>query len=279
MNKEFLEKSPLYKKFHNPGFFQWTELRNLPKPAVHMHCIQCDSEQTFNMSNEYYEVDYTLIEKSVGKVFRLRYVCSACTTQLRLFFVYVGKEEVTRKNDQGQDESSEEIYVMKAGQIPSWDIELDKELEFMLGDHAQAYRRGLISESQGYGIGAYAYFRRVAEDVIDELLESILDLVPSEEKEKYKGKLEQVKREKNAENKINLVKDLLPQSLNVDGMNPLKELYKVLSEGIHDKTDEECLDKAEAIRGILIFLVNQTVRTKREKSSFTEGMKKLLQGK
>jgi len=39
------------------------------------------------------------------------------------------------------------------------------------------------------------------------------------------------------------------------------------------------LDKAEAIRGILIFLVNQTVRTKREKSSFTEGMKKLLQGK
>ena len=110
-------------------------------------------------------------------------------------------------------------------------------------------------------------------------MESILDLVEEDEKEQYKEKLEQVKIEKIAENKINLVKDLLPKSLQVDGMNPLKKLYGVLSQGIHDETDEECMEKAEAIRGILVFLVNQVIRTKKDKKSFTEGMKKILGNK
>ena len=97
-----------------------------------------------------------------------------------------------------------------------------------------------------------------------------------DEKEQYIGRLEDVKKEKIAEKKINLVKDLLPKSLQVDGMNPLKELYEVLSQGIHNETDEECMEKAEAIRGILVFLVNQVIRTKKDKKSFTEGMKKIL---
>ena len=69
---------------------------------------------------------------------------------------------------------------------------------------------------------------------------------------------------------------MLPKSLQVDGMNPLKELYGVLSQGIHNETDEECIEKAETIRRILVFLVNQVIRTKKDKKSFTEGMKKIL---
>ena len=278
-NKKFLEEYPLYKKFITTDFYNWTQLDQLPKPAIHMYCWKCDSDQTFNMSNEYYEVDHASHSDSGGKTLRTRYVCSACRNSVRLFFIHFGTEEITVKDEEGKDVKKTAITLTKVGQNPSWNIDMDKELEKMLGEHSEYYKRGLICESQGYGIGAYAYFRRIAEDIIDELLKSILDLVKESEKEKYKEKLGEVKKEKNAENKISLVKDLLPESLKVDGMNPLKRLYGVLSQGIHNETDEECMDKAEAIRGILVFLVNQVIRTKSDKKSFTEGMKKILGNK
>lgn len=278
-NKKFLEEYPLYKKFVTTDFYNWTLLENLPKPAIHMYCWQCDSDQTFNMINEYSEVDYRANANSIGKTLRARYICSACKNSARLFFIYFGEEKILEKNKEGEEIEKTAVSLIKVGQYPSWNIEMDKELESMLGEHAEYYKRGLICESQSYGIGAYAYFRRITEDVIDELLESILDLVEEDEKEQYREKLEEVKKEKIAEKKIILVKDLLPKSLQVDGMNPLKELYGVLSQGIHNETDEECMEKAETIRGILVFLVNQVIRTKKDKKSFTEGMKKILKKK
>lgn len=276
-NKKFLEEYPLYRKFIVTDFYDWTPLSGIPKPAIHMYCWRCDSEQTFNMVNDYWEVDHSRDSNSVGKTLRMRYVCSACSGSVRLFFIQFGSEKITVKDEEGKDSVKTVVNLTKVGQNPPWSIEMDKELERMLSEHSEYYRRGLICESQSYGIGAYAYFRRITEDVIDELLESILDLVEEREKKEYQEKLEQVKREKTAENKINLVKDLLPKSLQVDGMNLLKELYGALSQGIHDKTDEECMEKAEVIRGILVFLVNQIMRTKQDKKSFTDGMKKILQ--
>jgi len=274
-NKKFLEEYPLYKKFIT-DLHGYSDLGDLPKPAIHMYCKRCESEQTFNMVNEYNELDYRSNDKITGIVVRVKYQCFGCHNHIRYFFVGFGKGEIEVENENGEKEKNEVIYAEKIGQYPAWNIEMDKELEKMLGEHTEYYKRGLICESQGYGIGAYAYFRRIAEDIIDELLESILDLVEETEKKQYEEKLKQVKKEKVAENKINLIKDLLPKSLQVDGMNPLKQLYGVLSQGIHDETDEECMEKAEAIRGILVFLVNQVMRTKSDKKSFTDGMKKIL---
>lgn len=275
-NKKFLEEYPLYKKFVSE-FHKYTSFDDLPKPAIHMLCDQCESDQTFNMVNDYEEVDYKGHESVyLDVVVRAKYQCSACRKYIRRFFIHFGVGKVEVEDEEGKKEEQEIIYLEKVGQYPGWNIEMDTELEKMLGEHTKYYKRGLICESQSYGIGAYAYFRRITEDVIDELLELILDLVEEDEKEQYREKLEEVKKEKIAEKKIILVKDLLPKSLQADGMNPLKELYGVLSQGIHNETDEECMEKAETIRGILVFLVNQVIRTKNDKKSFTEGMKKIL---
>jgi len=51
-NREFLEKYPLYRKFKLDDASSegvWG------RPAIHMICHHCDSEQTFNMGNNYYE--------------------------------------------------------------------------------------------------------------------------------------------------------------------------------------------------------------------------------
>ncbi len=273
-DKKFLEEYPLYKKFVTDREFylsyDHTYLRNnkVPKPAIHMYCKVCGSEQTFNMINEYYKNSADANEAIHGEIKELRYVCSDCNEGLIVFLIHFGVE---KKN---KDKSL--IYLEKVGQIPAWSIKMDKELEKLLGEHADYYKKGLINESQGYGIGAHAYFRRITEDIIDELLDSIYELIEQEEKEKYKQALDKTKTTRIAQEKIDLVKDLLPNSLKPDGVNPLGVIHSALSKGLHELSDEECMAQAELIRDSLVFLINQIVRSKSSSKSFTESMRKLL---
>lgn len=275
-NKKFLEEYPLYRKFVTTDFYNWTPLKDLPKPAIHMYCWRCDSDQTFNMVNEYWEVDHSEDSNSVGKTLRVRYVCSACEDSTRLFFIQFGTEKIIVKNKEGEDVEKTAISLIKVGQNPPWSIEMDKELERLLGSHAEYYKKGLICESQGYGIGAFAYFRRIVEEIIDQLLNSIAMLLDDEDKKKYQAVLAEVKKTVIAQEKIELVKDLLPSSLRPGGVNPLATIYSALSKGLHTESDEECLGYAAAVRNTLVFLVNRLVRTESENKSFTESIKKIL---
>ncbi len=277
-NKEFLEKYPLYRKFKTNWKFypiyEHTMLKedNTPKPAIHMYCEVCRSDQTFNMSNEFYDNLYKKPEPIQGKIKEIRYTCSACERGLYVFLIYFGFE--IKKPDK-----ETEIYLEKVGQIPAWNIEMDKELEGILDDHSDDYKKGLICESQGYGIGAFAYFRRITEEVIDGLLDSIYDLLEGEEKEKYKEALVKTKETRVTQEKIELVKDLLPVSLRPNGMNPLGVLHSALSEGLHAETDQDCLEYADSVKEVIIYLVNKLKRDKNDSKRFTDSMKKLLDKK
>jgi hypothetical protein len=139
--------------------------------------------------------------------------------------------------------------------------------------------QGLACESHGYGIGANAYYRRIVEEIIDELLESITELIDPHEKSKYLEAIEETKKTIVAQEKIALVKDLPPAILRPEGMNPLSILHSSLSEGLHERTDEECLEAAKHIREILIFLVNQIALHRESSRRFTASMRKLLERK
>lgn len=259
-NAKFLETYPLYRKFRLDILYS---LRDIPKPAIKMKCDICGSPQTFNMSNEYYE-SYSYDTDPTGTVLRAVYLCAACKEYERFFLLQFGEDN---------------SYVMKVGQYPPWEIVPDKNLSALLGDHQDYYKKGLVCESQGYGIGAYAYYRRIIEEIIGSLLDSITYLIPESEKQKYLEALNQTKKTIIAQKKIELVKDLLPEILRPDGMNPLNLLHSTLSEGLHAKTDEECLEIAGSIRDILVFLVNQILQTKESSKKFTTHMRKLLNKK
>lgn len=276
-NKEFLETYPLYKKFETNLSFtpQYTHTLHpagrLPKPPINMYCATCSSEQTFNMNNEYYNPSIPQSKNTPihGQVREVRYTCSACSIEQYIFLVHFGFKP-------GVPEKETHIYFEKVGQFPAWSIKMEKELEKELGDHAELYKKGLINESQGYGIGAFAYFRRITETVIDQLLDSITDLLEGEEKEKYETALAETKKTTVTQDKIDLVKELLPVSLRPNGMNPLSLLHAALSEGLHAGTDDECLEYAGEIKQVLIYLVNQVERSRSTSKSYTESMKKIL---
>ena len=256
---KFLETYPLYRKFSTDiGCYTFGYIT---KPPIRMHCHTCDCLQTFNMSNEYY-TNYSYDDTCSGKVIRLVYLCSACKKYERFFLLQFADD-----------------YVMKVGQCPPWEITPDKKLTELLGEHQDYYKKGLVCESQGYGIGSYAYYRRIVEAIIDSLLDSIGELISEDEKQSYFKALEETKKTTVIQEKIKLVKDLLPEILRPDGMNPLNLLHSTLSEGLHAKTDEECLEIAGSIRDILVFLVNQILQTKESSKKFTTRMRKLLEKK
>jgi hypothetical protein len=260
-NKEFLEEYSLFRKF-NTTFPK--ELSRFSKPAINMHCRNCSSVQTFNMENDYWEFfGYQNAPAADAKI-RLLYVCQSCRRFSRQFEVYI---------------SPNLDYCYKFGQYPEWEIKMDKNLEKILGKHAKTFRKGLVCESQGYGIGAFAYFRRITEEIIDELLDSISDLIDPEYKEKYSAALEATKRTRVTQEKIDLIKDLLPSILRPNGVNPLGVLHSELSEGLHADTDENCLENASHIKDILTFLINQIITSKEASKQFTSSMKALLEKK
>ncbi len=265
-NKEFLENYALYQKFKAeiPEDIRFFE-KAFGKPSVHLNCLVCDSEQTFLMATDsYFKASYESTTNSNGKILHLDYWCAGCKTFHRSFLI-----KVSDKLD----------YFMKVGQYPALDISIDKNISKGLGTHKELFKKGLICESQGYGIGAYAYYRRIVELIIDELLDDIYDLVDSSGKAGYKEALDKTKKTTVVAEKIALVKDILPDSLRPSGMNPLGALYENLSEGIHEKSDDECIEIAKHIKTILVYLITQVIKSKQDAKEFTESMKSLLQKK
>jgi len=277
LTKEFLETYSLYKKVKFEVLYYQQYLVHIKTPAINMECNNCKSMQTFNIANDIWELraDNRYSAQDVefwNKPIRCVYLCSACNSYYYFFFVQF---LLTGKSTRGKT-TRYKGYYWKIGQTPSWEIDIDRNLEKSLGVDVDLYKKGLVCESQSYGIGSYAYFRRITENIIDELLNSIVDLLDQDDKAQYQKALEKVKNTRITEEKIELVQDLLPSALQPDGYNPLKALHSSLSEGIHSKTDEECLELAETIKAILVYLLEE-IRSRSDKAKiFSEKMKKLL---
>jgi hypothetical protein len=261
-NKEFIEEFPLYRKFFVDSLP--AAACDLPEIRINMICRVCKSAQTFAMTNKYHELFGFLNAPIAGQILRMVYRCTHCLNFERFIFFKIDEQ---RK------------WLMKIGQFPPWEISGDQNIERLLGKHAGYYTKGLICESQGYGIGAFGYYRRIVEEIIDELLGEIADLLIGAELAEYQEALEATKQTIVAQEKISLVKDLLPPILRPDGMNPLGVLHSALSEGLHADSDETCLEFASTCRTVLLFLVNQVAASKEASMSFTESMKKLLDKK
>lgn len=270
LTAEFFEKYPLYRKYKLQQLPD--DVQKLKLPAIRAFCPVCQSENTFagklSLTGKHKNnVPRQAGPAIAGKVTSAQYFCASCDDYSQFFQLFF-------------DENLS--FVMKTGQFPAWSISVEKNLSTILGEYEDIYRKGLICEGQGYGIGAYAYYRRIIESIIDELLNLIHDLLDESDKALYEQALRETQEGIVAQEKIALVKDLLPKSLRPSNMNPLNLLYDRLSEGIHAMTDEECLEIASDIREVLIYLVEQisvSVQAKNSSCRFTESMRKLLERK
>jgi hypothetical protein len=69
------------------------------------------------------------------------------------------------------------IYIQKVGQLPAFDIRPEKEiLNYVTSEDRGNYAKALANLSISYGIGAFAYFRRIIENEIKRMAKDIIGL-------------------------------------------------------------------------------------------------------
>ena len=132
--------------------------------------------------------------------------------------------------------------VRKIGQVPPQEIKIPTELNERLGAAAGHYKKALLCRAQNYGIAAMAYLRRVIDERTDDLIDIMAELSRTYEvSEEELAALLEAKSEIRYEKKLERASELIPQSLKPSGVNPLGQLYKHTSVGLHGKSDEECI--------------------------------------
>jgi hypothetical protein len=277
----FLETYPLYKKlsiqFNSPapGLGLPLGLQGLTFSA---HCPIDDGQQTFRMIAEPSQV-ITIAFQALKKdenALRALYplfrdgdhqydytiyysaTCQRCGKFQRHFLLNIYSDE------EGN------IHYLKVGQQPPYEIAPDPQLIKYLQDEDKTnYKKALICKSQHYGMGSYAYLRRIIQN---EILRIVTDIskIDSPESTEIKKLIANYEADHQMEKLISAIGDYLPSSFGAVGGNPIKFLYQQLSRGIHEYTEDECADIADQIDTVLKFVIerineeNSTLRKVRE---------------
>lgn len=127
----------------------------------------------------------------------------------------------------------------KVGQFPSvadFQIPQAEKYRKILGEgQYKEFTRGIGIAAHGVGIGSFVYLRRVFENLIEEAYAQAQAENKDFPNEEYlKARMDE---------KIKIVKDHLPEFLLEN-----RSLYAILSTGIHDLTEDECLQYFETVK-------------------------------
>src|SRR5690349_14074533 len=255
--REILETWPLYRTFQYTGAFG----NKLPN-EIRLFCGKsvCKKEQQWRLSG--FAASYTHHKRDFLEVI---YTCRNCGVATIRYYLFWGGQ----MPDTGM--------VFKVGQYPALVKEPPAELAKKLSkDDLDLYRKALTSRNNGYGIGALAYVRRVIENKMNDLLD-LLQQAAQEGVgvEAELQKIEEVKSSWRFDDKIDYAAKALPKHLKPGGVNPLDRLHDLTSEGLHQKSDEECLDIFDRCKGAFEYVFRRLVVEIADARSYVEGLTKL----
>jgi len=166
---------------------------------------------------------------------------------------------------------------IKFGEIPAFGPPVPSKVISLIGPDRELFLRGRRSENQGLGIGAFAYYRQIIERQTDRLLTEIKKVAQRLNASPHDIELfDQAIKETQFSKAIESVKAAIPQSLLIDGHNPLTLLHSVLSRNIHMGTDEECLESAQDIRVILTELAERITVALKDQAELKQSLARLL---
>ena len=145
-----------------------------------------------------------------------------------------------------------------------------------LGEDADLYQKALRNMAEGYGIGACAYFRRLIEKYITPLLQLLLEIKKEEGATDLElQKIEAAIKGKEFSTKTEFAADIAPESIKIQGMNPLRKLHELLSISLHSLEEEKAMEVADALSNTLQFVIRQLRTHYEERKAYIESMKKL----
>lgn len=145
-------------------------------------------------------------------------------------------------------------YLMKVGQYPSIATlsfsEIDCYENVMDPEIRKEFGTAIGLFAHGVGIGSYVYLRRIFEKIINATADEAIDA----------GYIDRdgIQNQKMAD-KIKTLKDYLPEIM---GEKP--ELYSILSKGIHELSEEECVEFFPILKDSILLILNQREQKRQE---------------
>lgn len=228
----YLVSAPLYQtvEIEDPKFKTTQHSTNGPvyhyllvPLVVRRHCLTCDGERNWELEGRSSD------DRAVSAGFKVRtYKCKDCERdEFTVWFSWWTNGGKT--------------FIVKGGQYPKIQITIPKAFGEALGAHKSLYLNAMTLRNNNYGIGAVIYLRRVIEDTTDDMLNLLeVHMSAAGSPEADIETLRVVKKSTKFEDKVSKAANVMPDHFRPDGVNPFADLYKLVSIGLHNKTDEEC---------------------------------------
>jgi hypothetical protein len=170
-------------------------------------------------------------------------LCQDCQKFQRQLLIYGNASRP--KNDELK------FFIRKIGQYPAPEVTPDKIFkDFLSKEDIEFYKKAKQILNFNYGIGAFAYFRRIVENEILNITKNLIDNNQTA-KEKLVPALKLFEENHQMKRLIGTLTPFLPKNILVDNENPLNVLYASISDGIHNLTEEECTQRSINIEKLL----------------------------
>jgi hypothetical protein len=167
--------------------------------------------------------------------------------------------------------------IYKYGEAPAFGPPTPSRLIRLFGSDKSLFLKGRRCELQGLGIGAFVYYRRVVESHKNQIFDAIIGVAKAINFPAEKiATLEKAKAEIQFKKALEEVKDAIPESLLINGHNPLTLLHRALSGHLHEQSDAECLELAESIRAVLVELAEKIGVALNEQAELKKAVSRLL---
>lgn len=167
--------------------------------------------------------------------------CKRKNNDVLYFFVY--NDEINKR-------------IMKVGQFPSIaDLqfaEIGKKYDKVLsGQDLHDLKKAIGLMAHGAGAGSLVYLRRIFENIIFDTYENHKDTLEAIDGEFLKKRMDE---------KVNFLKDFLPSQL-----VEMKSIYGILSKGVHELSEKECLTYFPALKLSIILILDEKIKEEVEK--------------
>ena len=210
--------------------------------------IYCPSDSCEGRRNHSAQGEREFVRRGFSTFLYLQFKCRNCRAHVKTVSV-----RFTARN-------GGKLTALKLGEYPPFGEPTPKALLKLVGDeHRKMFLSGRRCENQGLGIGAWVYYRRIVELTRDKLA-ALLEAreresaAPSDER---LARIEEAKKETQFSRSLGLLKESIPDSLIIAGVNPLAQLHDLLSEGVHSYDDATCLENARRARLVLSALLER----------------------
>ena len=218
------------------------------------------------------ELDYT----SPSILVFLRYICRNCGVTTKTYALTLTPILTQAKGGRGVV-LTEDAHATEFGELPPFGPPVPARLISLVGPDCDAYLKGRRPENQGLGIGAFAYYRRVVEEQKTRLIDEIIRVAertqaPADMVETLKA----ARGETQFSKAVDAIKGAIPESLKIDGHNPLVLLHRARSEGLHAQTDEQCLKLASSIRVVLEELADRAATALKGHAELRSAISRLM---